>query len=664
MAYGFYRPGADGAEGTEFLAGATPELLFELRPGNRLVTMAVAGTRPGDEAAEALETSPKDRDEHQSVVEDLLAQVSAWGPARAGQTEARRFGTLQHLVAEVRLDALAPLDFETVARRLHPTPALGVYPRGPEGTAWLASIDEAGNRGRFGAPFGLRLPSGAGRCLVAIRCLQDPGGLPRDMGGLRGGGDEQLRGGVGGGPAEDAGREDAVGRVTPNQALAVEVVERLWELGVRSVCLCAGGRNAPLVEALEPLRSGALRVFDFFEERSAAFFALGRARRERRPVAVVTTSGTAARRAAARDGRGLLRGNRADRPHRRSTGLLPGNGRAAEHRAAEPLWRLRAPGPRPRCRRVGLVARPVLLAHPPQRVLRGASARGLGDRAFPAPAARCRPPAQPAPSLERRAPRAGVQGSERRAAAGDRRGPRRSARSRGHSGLVPPRGRAGAGRGVVASQGRPRRASPPGRRSRGGRRASARRVRRRHPGRRHPLVSAVARPGAGPAAARAVGVAAALAGAHARRAPARGAGCASSARRPRPGPGIPAGGGRGAAGARRPGFGARGRMALGAPAVGAGPRPRAVTGDPRRVLRLPRKQPPDPRVEPVCRGAAPVRDWREPRGERDRRPALHVPRRRAARARQLGDRWRPDRVVRPALAVGPAGTWTPASASW
>jgi len=172
MGYGFFRPAARETNAVEFIIGATPELLFDLRPGNRLVTMAVAGTRAGDEAAEALEGSPKDRDEHQSVVEDLLLQVSGWGAARASKTEVRRFGALQHLVADVELDSRVPLDFEAVARRLHPTPALGVYPRGAEGAAWLASIDPAGERGRFGAPFGLRLPSGAGRCLVAIRCVQ------------------------------------------------------------------------------------------------------------------------------------------------------------------------------------------------------------------------------------------------------------------------------------------------------------------------------------------------------------------------------------------------------------------------------------------------------------------------------------------------------------
>ena len=172
MAYGFFRPARPGGAGTEFLIGATPELLFDLAPGNRLLTMAVAGTRTVAEAPEELEASPKDRDEHQSVVEDLLAQLSGWGPAVATTTEVRRYGGLQHLVAEVHLAARTPLDFEAVARRLHPTPALGVYPRGPAGSAWLESIDREGERGRFGAPFGLRLPSGGGRCLVAIRCLQ------------------------------------------------------------------------------------------------------------------------------------------------------------------------------------------------------------------------------------------------------------------------------------------------------------------------------------------------------------------------------------------------------------------------------------------------------------------------------------------------------------
>jgi len=85
-----------------------------------------------------------------------------------------------------------------------------------------------------------------------------------------------------------------VGRLTANQALAVAVVERLRASGVRTFCVCPGGRNAPLIEALDGLPAGLATILSFFDERSAGFFALGRARRDARPVAVVTTSGTAA----------------------------------------------------------------------------------------------------------------------------------------------------------------------------------------------------------------------------------------------------------------------------------------------------------------------------------------------------------------------------------
>ncbi len=85
-----------------------------------------------------------------------------------------------------------------------------------------------------------------------------------------------------------------MGRVSANQALASIVVERLRAAGVRTFCVCPGGRNAPFIEVLDALPRGAAEVLGFFDERSAGFFAFGRARRDRRPVAIVTTSGTAA----------------------------------------------------------------------------------------------------------------------------------------------------------------------------------------------------------------------------------------------------------------------------------------------------------------------------------------------------------------------------------
>ena len=78
-----------------------------------------------------------------------------------------------------------------------------------------------------------------------------------------------------------------------NRALSAEILLALHAAGVRTICLCPGGRNAPLVLACDAA-GGFFEVISFFEERSAAFFALGREARDGRPVAVITTSGTAA----------------------------------------------------------------------------------------------------------------------------------------------------------------------------------------------------------------------------------------------------------------------------------------------------------------------------------------------------------------------------------
>jgi len=72
-----------------------------------------------------------------------------------------------------------------------------------------------------------------------------------------------------------------------NLADARRVIGSAQELGVRDFCVCGGSRNAPLLAVV-----GA--AYSFVDERSAAFFALGRIKLTGRPVAVITTSGTAA----------------------------------------------------------------------------------------------------------------------------------------------------------------------------------------------------------------------------------------------------------------------------------------------------------------------------------------------------------------------------------
>lgn len=75
-----------------------------------------------------------------------------------------------------------------------------------------------------------------------------------------------------------------------NAELVSHFYQILSNLDVAEVIVCAGARNAPLVVGLE---GRAFKVKSFFEERSAGFFALGKIKASGKPVAVITTSGTA-----------------------------------------------------------------------------------------------------------------------------------------------------------------------------------------------------------------------------------------------------------------------------------------------------------------------------------------------------------------------------------
>ena len=77
-----------------------------------------------------------------------------------------------------------------------------------------------------------------------------------------------------------------------NARLIRSTLTALARMGVAEVCVAAGARDAPLITAL--MASEGVKLWSFFEERCAAFFALGRIQADHQPVAILTTSGTAA----------------------------------------------------------------------------------------------------------------------------------------------------------------------------------------------------------------------------------------------------------------------------------------------------------------------------------------------------------------------------------
>jgi len=77
-----------------------------------------------------------------------------------------------------------------------------------------------------------------------------------------------------------------------NAQRAADTVGCLLAHQIADVVICAGARNAPLIRPI--LEQESIRVWRHFDERSAAFFALGLAKKKGKPVALVTTSGTAA----------------------------------------------------------------------------------------------------------------------------------------------------------------------------------------------------------------------------------------------------------------------------------------------------------------------------------------------------------------------------------
>jgi isochorismate synthase EntC len=157
--------------GEEGFLGFTPELLFLSEKEQKIKTMALAGTRSRDvfiQDPEEFLRDPKEQKEHQLVVQDILAQLNTIGKGKNGKTGLLELDYLVHLYTPLQVTSDRKVSFDELVSLLHPTPALGVYPRLQFSLlkAWREGMDF------LGAPFGIRWSESNYICLVAIRNLR------------------------------------------------------------------------------------------------------------------------------------------------------------------------------------------------------------------------------------------------------------------------------------------------------------------------------------------------------------------------------------------------------------------------------------------------------------------------------------------------------------
>jgi menaquinone-specific isochorismate synthase len=154
--------------------GATPEKLFE-REGCHINTDAIASTRPRGKSTEEdilyekeLLTNPKEQKEFEIVKDYLDAALSTLSDQMQWENSDCVLKTwhVQHLYNRISGRLKNAISDADLIRFLHPTPALGGYPR-KQALDYLDKI-EPFERGWYGAPVGVIGQSGA-RLYVAIR---------------------------------------------------------------------------------------------------------------------------------------------------------------------------------------------------------------------------------------------------------------------------------------------------------------------------------------------------------------------------------------------------------------------------------------------------------------------------------------------------------------
>lgn len=162
------------SDNTTFL-GSTPERLASFR-NNLLLTEALAGSMErGQTAADdtylerQLSLSPKNKKEHDFVINDIELRLKTLVKEfhRADQPEIKKLANVQHLYTSVRAKLKDNVNPLSIIEALHPTPAVGGYPR-EKATPYIRKLENF-NRGWYAGPVGWLNNKGRGEFAVGIR---------------------------------------------------------------------------------------------------------------------------------------------------------------------------------------------------------------------------------------------------------------------------------------------------------------------------------------------------------------------------------------------------------------------------------------------------------------------------------------------------------------
>lgn len=160
FAYGFWR-------GNAGLAGYTPEVLSHWQADQgTLQTMALAGTWRKNSTPDFEDA--KIKQEHNYVIQDIETQLKSFPLLEKSKTQVVELPHLFHLKTHFIYECQSLSDYMKAIRLLHPTAALGLFPRQLSAIEEFAQFDLQKKRKQFGAPIGF-MTANEGFMLVGIR---------------------------------------------------------------------------------------------------------------------------------------------------------------------------------------------------------------------------------------------------------------------------------------------------------------------------------------------------------------------------------------------------------------------------------------------------------------------------------------------------------------